>query len=146
MSFTATSDPENILVVTGESTGEYGRVPPDSSIHLVDFETARRIDGPENRPGARVVGKPPYMAPELARGEPLSPKTDLYALGVIFYEMLTGEQPSRPRAARRRPRSRCVDPPDPPASGGASARRRLGTPDADAGPRPAGGHGVGGAT
>ncbi len=85
--------PENILVVTGEPTVGDGRVPPDSGIQLVDFETARRIDGPENGPRIRIVGKPPYMAPELARGGPLSPRTDLYALGVVFYEMLTGERP-----------------------------------------------------
>jgi serine/threonine protein kinase len=40
-----------------------------------------------------VIGTPHYMAPEMARGEPASVRSDLYALGVMFHELLAGEPP-----------------------------------------------------
>ena len=40
-----------------------------------------------------VFGTPDYMAPEHAQGKPPSPATDLYSLGIVAYEMLTGQQP-----------------------------------------------------
>jgi serine/threonine protein kinase/tetratricopeptide (TPR) repeat protein len=43
----------------------------------------------------RIVGTPAYMAPERLNGEPATVATDIYALGVIIFEMLSGEKPSR---------------------------------------------------
>jgi eukaryotic-like serine/threonine-protein kinase len=60
------------------------------NIYLTDFGIARHSDSTTTT--MLNVGTAAYMAPEQILGEPVSPSTDIYALGVILYEMLTGQR------------------------------------------------------
>jgi serine/threonine-protein kinase PpkA len=63
---------------------------------LTDFGVAKRLDGSAGHtlPG-EVLGTPYYLSPEQAQDAPITARADLYSLGVIFYEMLTGLRPYR---------------------------------------------------
>ncbi len=66
----------------------------DGKPKITDFGLAQLLDPAANpREPRAVAGTPPYMAPEQARGEAVAPTTDVYALGAILYETLTGRPP-----------------------------------------------------
>ncbi len=61
---------------------------------LIDFGLARTLDGSSHSTRTGVLrGSPYYMSPEQALGEELDARSDLYGLGVIYHEMLTGKKP-----------------------------------------------------
>jgi serine/threonine protein kinase len=62
-------------------------------LKLVDFGIAKEKDDEASPARDAMVGTLRYMAPEQIRGENIDPRTDLYALGVTFYEMLSGRTP-----------------------------------------------------
>ena len=62
---------------------------------ILDFGLAHLAMDPRLAPKGAVFGTPEYMAPEQARGEEATAQSDLYALGVLFFEMLTGQLPFR---------------------------------------------------
>ncbi len=62
---------------------------------LADFGIAKLTENPLNLTGTAVVGTPAYMAPDQSQGAGTDSRADVYALGVVVYEMLTGEQPFR---------------------------------------------------
>ncbi len=64
-------------------------------VKILDFGLAHLAMDPRLAPKGAVFGTPEYMSPEQARGEEASPQSDLYALGVLFFEMLTGQLPFR---------------------------------------------------
>ena len=61
--------------------------------YLTDFGIAKDVAGEGLTQTGKIVGSADYLAPEQAKGEPVTPKSDIYALGVLLYEMLTGEHP-----------------------------------------------------
>jgi eukaryotic-like serine/threonine-protein kinase len=83
--------PANILVDMPE-----GRAQGLGAPKITDFGVAKRLamDSGQTREGD-IIGTPSYMAPEQAsgKGQDVGPATDVYALGVILYEMLTGRVP-----------------------------------------------------
>ncbi|MBI3205315.1 MAG: protein kinase [Myxococcales bacterium] len=83
--------PENVMVLSGDRVKvlDFGIAKPDD-----DLGTANTLpaSGPITEEG-RVIGTPGYMAPEQARGAPVDARTDVFAIGVVLYEMVTGTRP-----------------------------------------------------
>ncbi len=81
--------PGNVLLVDG----------PDgqSAPKILDFGLAQFLtagsDGPTQAPAVQPIGTPAYMAPELLSGNRPGPSADIYSLGVLMYEVLTGHRP-----------------------------------------------------
>jgi len=84
--------PDNVFIVSRRGA---------DWVKLLDFGIAKLIRvGPEmSRTPATVIGTPHYMAPEQATGDPVDGRTDLYAMGVVLYELLAGRRPGRIRGA-----------------------------------------------
>ena len=82
--------PDNILIENCDT--------PRERVQLVDFGIAKlkelTIDGTANSAITdSAIGTPQYMSPEQCCGEPLTIHTDIYSLGIIFFEMITGRVP-----------------------------------------------------
>jgi serine/threonine-protein kinase len=79
--------PENILVVAPDEDFEF------ETVRVVDFGLAKLLADAGAGPAGTVVGTPHYMSPEQGMGEPLDTRSDVYSLGAMFYEMLSGKRP-----------------------------------------------------
>lgn len=83
--------PSNIMLVTN--------APDKNSVKIVDFGIARLLGNEDKLEGQRltkagsVLGSPAYMSPEQCRGEELDARSDIYSLGCLMYEALTGISP-----------------------------------------------------
>lgn len=79
--------PQNILVKS------------DGTVKIADFGIALAEDALQLTQSDSVLGSVHYLAPECSRGEQASVQSDIYALGVVFYELLTGKVPFRGESA-----------------------------------------------
>jgi TolB-like protein/tRNA A-37 threonylcarbamoyl transferase component Bud32 len=81
--------PSNILVTA------------EKQVRLLDFGVAKLLQGAETEPETQITSvygralTPVYASPEMLRGDPIDARSDIYALGVLLYELLTGARPYR---------------------------------------------------
>jgi serine/threonine-protein kinase len=69
-------------------------IDPSGAVKVTDFGIAKADDSQMTEAGS-ILGTAQYLAPEQAKGEPVDERSDLYSVGVVFYEMLTGALPFR---------------------------------------------------
>jgi eukaryotic-like serine/threonine-protein kinase len=98
--------PENIFLTRVE--GEPRR---QNVVKLLDFGLSWRQGGRE----AKVAGTPPYLAPERLRGRAPSPQSDVYSLGLIFYELIAGGVPYHGNEREMMEQQLSGPPPPPPS-------------------------------
>ncbi len=83
--------PENVMVLPGDQVKvlDFGVAKPDVDAALANTLPASGAITEEGR----VLGTPGYMAPEQARGELVTARSDIFSIGVVLYEMVTGARP-----------------------------------------------------
>ena len=80
--------PDNVMLSRGRDGTDV--------VKVVDFGIAKAVGGRENQKVTKtglVVGTPEFMSPEQLAGDPIDGRSDLYALALVFFKMLTGELP-----------------------------------------------------
>jgi serine/threonine-protein kinase len=78
--------PDNVMLVRRGGDPEF--------VKLIDFGVAQFAGAVKHRTAAgRVIGHPAYMSPEAARGQRVDGRADLYSVGILLYELLTGAPP-----------------------------------------------------
>ena len=65
----------------------------EGNVRIMDFGIARSLEEKSITGEGNILGTPEYMSPEQVEGNPVDPKSDLYSLGIILFEMLTGRLP-----------------------------------------------------
>ncbi|MGW6718066.1 serine/threonine-protein kinase [Streptomyces sp. NPDC054995] len=86
---------------------------PDGKVKILDFGIARFM---ESLPSSKVMGTFPYMPPERFGGHPGDARSDLYSLGCVLYELLTGQAPFRTASPASMMRAHLTEIPTPPGS------------------------------
>src|ERR1700742_4438723 len=71
----------------------------DGRVYVMDFGIARSLESQGMTQTGALMGTPEYMSPEQAKGEKVDARSDLFALGIIFYEALTGISPFKAETA-----------------------------------------------
>jgi serine/threonine protein kinase/tetratricopeptide (TPR) repeat protein len=103
----------NIILVKGGASGSLTRAV------ITDFGLASVADGVAHTLASisdgKIVGTPAYMAPEQISGLPLTTRADLYAFGIVAYEMVTGKRPFEGGSPISVATRRILQPPDPPS-------------------------------
>src|ERR1700730_6659456 len=84
-------------------------------VYVMDFGIAHSLETPGMTQTGALMGTPEYMSPEQAKGMKVDPRSDLFALGIIFYEMLTGISPFKADTALATLLKRTQERPQPPA-------------------------------
>ena len=120
-------DPGQIISLTGQIAAALNQAHEAGVVHrdvkpsnilmdktwpyLSDFGLAKLIELPSEITGTGVgVGTPAYMSPEQAKGEKIDHRTDIYALGIIVFEMLTGQVPHKAETPLATVMKRITDP------------------------------------
>jgi serine/threonine protein kinase len=86
--------PGNILLTSISEPIVIGKpLPEDFEPILTDFGLVRLLDPSHASSTGHIVGTPAYMSPEQSRGEKTDPRTDVYSLGIVLYELLAGHPP-----------------------------------------------------
>lgn len=80
--------PENVFITHAGDEGDHAKV--------LDFGIARVLDVQEGLTETGIIGTPHYLAPELLIGEKATPAADVYSLGVMLFQMITGLLPFEP--------------------------------------------------
>jgi serine/threonine-protein kinase len=118
--------PENILLSHGGAVvADFGIAKAISASRAADGDDAERRSITLTSAGTSL-GTPAYMAPEQAAGDAVDHRTDLYALGVVAYEMLAGRPPFEGRNARQLLAAHATEVPDPIATRRPAVTQALG--------------------
>lgn len=105
-------------------------VSPKGQVKLLDFGIAKLLEGnqlPATREGMAPM-TPPYASPEQTRGETVNTATDVYSLGIVLYELLTGRRPHEAKSPERLAQAICEESPRRPSTVELGDRLRTAEP------------------